>query len=280
MSNKNNEFFIGWSDKMPSSYAQAVKKMVVLLIPIVLLVAFLVVKAQKDFSTSNFEYGTTTVLEGTLIKTPAPMLRINWGMDLDEKPVFQHILLVGFGKLGAQRTLTKIENKIGHDLNGKPVILAGTLIYHDGKTTLELTDGIAAYKGASNKLANSTISTIPLGTLNLQGEIIDPKCFFGVMKPGDGKPHKSCAARCISGGIPPIFVTRKLNGERDYYLLVGENGEAINQEILPFVADQLRITGQANQMHDWKILSLATTKDICRLGPKWIFADMEMCAKL
>ena len=41
--------------------------------------------------------------------------------------------------------------------------------------------------------------------MDVKGEIVDPKCFFGVMKPGEGKPHKDCAIRCILGGIPPVL---------------------------------------------------------------------------
>ena len=38
--------------------------------------------------------------------------------------------------------------------------------------------------------------------VTLKGEIIDPKCYLGAMKPGGGKTHKACAMRCIAGGIP------------------------------------------------------------------------------
>jgi len=30
-----------------------------------------------------------------------------------------------------------------------------------------------------------------ISKMTLQGEIIDPKCYFGVMKPGKGKIHRS-----------------------------------------------------------------------------------------
>ena len=52
-----------------------------------------------------------------------------------------------------------------------------------------------------------------LGTVTLTGEIVDTKCHFGVMKAGEGKVHRECAVRCISGGAPPGFLARDRSGE-------------------------------------------------------------------
>lgn len=46
--------------------------------------------------------------------------------------------------------------------------------------------------------------------MTLEDEIIDPKCYFGVI-PGKGKIHRSCAIRCISDGIPPVLATTDKN---------------------------------------------------------------------
>lgn len=269
-----DEFFIGWQQETPESYSKSVKLFVWLLIPFTLLVAFLLVNTQKEFSTSIFEFGETTILEGTLINTPVPMLRVFHGEDLDGTPVFQHILLVGFGKFGAEQTLIKIEEKIGEDWRGKSVKLSGTLIYHDGLTLMELTDGVESYLGKSDKRffpQDYTFNTFERS--DFSGEIVDPKCFFGVMKPSEGKVHKSCAARCISGGIPPVFAAK--NGK--YYLILNEDGKKINQEILPFVADYLAVSGKVGRLYEWNILYLST-ENICRKGPKWIFKDMPLCS--
>jgi hypothetical protein len=91
------------------------------------------------------------------------------------------------------------------------------------------------------------------GFVQLQGEIIDPKCYFGAMTPGQGKPHRSCAIRCISGGIPPVLAVR--NGEDvDYYLLRGKDGESINQEILDLVALPVSLQAEVLEYGDWKVL--------------------------
>jgi len=274
MSNKKDDFFIGWSEETPNGYSKTSNFFVLILIPIILLTTFLLVNSQKDFSASTFEFGETTTIEGTLIKHPAPMLRLFSGNDLSGKPIFQHVLLVAFGKFGAGETLAAIEETEG-DLDGQAVKLQGTLIYHDGKTTLELLEGTEGFIEKTNGKKQPNLPVQELGAVNLEGEIIDPKCFFGVMKPAEGKTHKSCAIRCISGGIPPVFAAYN-NGQRDYYLILDEKGQSINEAILPYVASYLKLEGKANQLADWKVLYL-DTKNICQLGPKAIFRDMPLC---
>ncbi len=89
----------------------------------------------------------------------------------------------------------------------------------------------------------------PLGRLTLRGQIIDPKCHFGAMKPGEGKVHRACAVRCISGGIPPVLMVhqREARGgaeRRVYYILTGLAGEPLNHAVLDFVAEPVEVSGE------------------------------------
>ena len=79
------------------------------------------------------------------------------------------------------------------------------------------------------------------------------------MNPGAGKVHRACATRCISGGVPPILAVRAEGGGGDFHhiLLVGERGQAVNQEILPFVAEPVEITGTLEKSGDLWILRAA-----------------------
>ena len=92
--------------------------------------------------------------------------------------------------------------------------------------------------------------------MTLQGEIIDPKCYFGVMKPGNGKIHRSCAVRCISGGIPPVLATTDGNNISQYYLLTDLHGKSINQKMLPFIGKPSEITGIVEKIEDWYVLKI------------------------
>ena len=78
------------------------------------------------------------------------------------------------------------------------------------------------------------------------------------MKPAEGKIHKSCAIRCISGGIPPVFrhETGKIDNPYEYYLITGANGKELNKDILPYVAEPASITGTASSIAGWNTVRL------------------------
>jgi hypothetical protein len=81
----------------------------------------------------------------------------------------------------------------------------------------------------------------------LRGEIVDSKCYLGVMNPGEFKTHKACAIRCISGGIPPVLVVRTPGAAPQHYLLVDGDGGAVNRRVLDHVAEPLEITGRVTR---------------------------------
>ena len=93
-----------------------------------------------------------------------------------------------------------------------------------------------------------------LGTVQLTGEVLDPKCYFGVMKPGHGKPHRDCAIRCIAGGMSPVFWVRNEQGEANYYLILDENGKKMNEGLQDHIAEPVSLTAKAVQYDDWIIL--------------------------
>lgn len=88
----------------------------------------------------------------------------------------------------------------------------------------------------------------------VKGEIIDPKCYFGVMKPGEGIVHRDCAIRCILGGIPPVLKVMNEKGEKRFYFLVGEHGEKMNEAVRDYVGEPVAIEARAEQQDDWVIL--------------------------
>ena len=145
------------------------------------------------------------------------------------------------------------ENERKTSLNGKELTLKGTLLYGDGKTILQIDKND---KPVVNIGSGSTFSVIErdLGTQTIRGEIVDPKCYFGVMKPGEGKVHRDCAIRCILGGIPPVLHVQNEKGESNYYLIVGPNGEKINDAVQDVVAEPVSIEAKVVQQDDWIIL--------------------------
>ena len=142
------------------------------------------------------------------------------------------------------------------------VELRGTTIEFDGKIWLELTresDALLTFEKLEEPA--KSIEGVESETRIIHGEIVDPKCFFGVMKPGFGKVHLSCAVRCISGGVPPILVSANEKGEREYYFITDENGDPVNDLILPFVGIPVRLSGLVKNVGSWKVLEM-NTQDI------------------
>lgn len=138
------------------------------------------------------------------------------------------------------------------DKAGQWVTLRGAL-FSNGSLTL-MNSNRATVLDAP--LSTQPVPTDPtaLGTFTLKGEIIDGKCFSGVMKPGAGKTHLGCAVRCISGGVPALFHTRNARGQELDLLLVDEKGDAVNDRVLDRVALPLEISGEVLQLNDLLLL--------------------------
>lgn len=237
----SEEFFVGYLNDVPVHTKGFLKKIAFCLLVFVGVLAALLSVNQKPFSNANFDYGIFTTLEGDLFLKPFPHLR------LASTAPNESCLLVGAGKMGAWKTLTNFEDKLGA-FAGKHIRLKGQLIHGNGKRLLQISDDylpelLSESKGqAPSEFADETITS-------LEGEIVDPKCFFGVMKPGEGKPHRSCAIRCISGGMPPVLHTAKEN-----YLLLDENSQPVNGKVLSLVGDAVTLKGRVLIMDNWKVL--------------------------
>lgn len=266
MKTESTEFYIGWQGTAPEGISRRIKLFVLALAAVIAAAGALLVVHQSGFATSNFDYGQPSELEGVLVKSPAPFLQVFRGNDVNGAPVFQNILLVAPGKHGATPLLLAFENKLGHALDGRRVRMSGFLIYHDGKSLMEVSNLIDVMKEGSP--AVTPPGPFQIGSGAIVGEITDPKCLFGVMKPGFGKPHRSCAARCIAGGIPPVLKTVSTDGKTQYFLLVGEHGEPLNGTVLPFVGDQVQVCGHIYRMANWLVFYQDKNQPITRLPGK------------
>jgi len=248
-----NEFYIGWQEEIPPSNKNFIRNILIGIFLLIPVLVFAVVSFQKPMNHHHFEFGTSTELTGIYNSEPFPILQVTSGVP---EGYSKDVLLVGFGKFGAQEIISNIENENG-SLNGKEVTLNGTLIYGDGVTLIELTDQNESFIDAKEIDKEYLGLKTKSMDVTLKGEILDPKCYFGVMKPGEGKIHKSCAIRCISGGIPPVMRVLKEDGiSYHYYLVKGENGQTINKEVLPYVAETISVSGMSSVQNGWNVLEV------------------------
>ena len=249
-SNKDqkDEFYIGWQPAAPVFTTTFIRRCLVLVAVSVVCLALILVIGQSKFSTAIFEYGKTKSLSGIYSSSPVPHLL------LKNESEFIMVPLVGYGKFGAEGTMHQLAREMNASFEKKWLELRGTLLYGDGKLLMQVDQS----EQPVISIKNTALSVEPqqtVGSVLLKGEIIDPKCYFGVMKPGEGKAHKDCAIRCISGGIPPVLAVRHSDGSRDYILLHSKAG-SINEIVKDFIATPVQISGVLKNYYNWKILEV------------------------
>ena len=58
---KNDEFYIGWMNNAPKSFAGTIKKYLLVLLAIIIVLGVLLALSQKKFGTGNFEFGKNII---------------------------------------------------------------------------------------------------------------------------------------------------------------------------------------------------------------------------
>jgi len=178
------EFYVGYQSQAPVQLGGFLRRVAVALLVFVLLVAGGLVFAQAEFAKSYFGFGVLESFEGTIDGA--------WLITSDHTV----LALVGEGKRGvAARPPSRVK-------------ITGQRIERDGIVMIEVVS-ITPLDGAPVPPPDTD-----LGPLSLTGEIVDTKCYLGVMNPGAGKLHKDCARNCLRGGIPAGIVA----GDKLYFL--------------------------------------------------------------
>lgn len=234
----NDEFYIGWEAKAAPVIGRTVRKAVAVLLLLALLVPAGLAVAQRMIGVSIFEWGNHKQFSGVLRVAPYPHLLVSRPGSVPAQESFSTYYLVAPWKFGVDRSTIA-------PLDGKVVVLQGTLIYRGDQTMIEVVPGsIVATPGS---VTPSLPQVISLGKQTLVGEIVDSKCFLGVMNPGQLTPHRACAIRCISGGVPPVLLVRQKDGPALYLLLVSADGKPVNKQVLDLVAEPVEITGNVER---------------------------------
>jgi hypothetical protein len=238
---KPEEFYIGYLPKAPSGIAGSAQNAVIGLMIVAVVVALVLIWGQQRFAASFFEFGNVREFEGELIEKPFPQLLVRREGAATLTLPFVSYTLVGEGKHGA------IADVLG--FGGQRVKLRGTLIHRDETAMIEIVSGSVS-KAANSEELFTNPAPETLSTETLAGEIVDSKCYLGVMNPGHTKPHRECASLCIRGGIPPLFVVKDAEGHSVNLWLVSDTGEPVNQQVLEFIAEPVQITGQVKRSGD------------------------------
>ena len=215
----SDEFYVGYEPHMPPRLATRIRLAACALIACALVLPATLVLSQGRFASAVFEFGETRSFEGTLVEYPYPALIV--AGNAGEPSTYW---LVGRGKHGAADLV--------RGRNGQHVRLSGSLIQRETDAMLEV--GPSAITSIDDARARAPEPLRSLGSIVVQGEIVDSKCHLGVMKPGEGATHRDCAVRCLLGSVPPMFVPH----DRSRRLSL------VSDELRPFV-DADRWAGRA-----------------------------------
>ncbi len=238
-----DEFFIGWL-ALPRTYRRLVRIAAVVSLLLAGLSAALLALPQRSPGDGVWN-PTSQTLVGLAQAAPYPLL---WLPADEAHPSGRAVLLVAEGKFGAARRIAQFA--------GRWVRVRGTLLVRDGRALFELASEPNAVEDLEQFAVKSPFVSQGAGQVRVRGEIIDPKCYLGAMKPGGGKTHKACAALCIRGGIPPMLLSIDPEGRPQYYLLTGPNDEPLHEQLAPFAGDLIAASGRERLVGDLRVLAI------------------------
>ncbi|MBI2423055.1 MAG: ferric reductase-like transmembrane domain-containing protein [Candidatus Hydrogenedentes bacterium] len=234
-------FYIGYLRKMPPALARFNRRRVAAAITLALAATAALAWSQWPLQPGRFEFGETRTLEGVLYFSPVPHLYVGG----------PSVLLTGTGKFGLAEAYREAE--------GQKVRLRGTLIHHLGQTMLEVAPADQLTLLGPPAEAEKRPASTSLGEVELTGELVDTKCFLGVMRPGSGKVHRACAIRCLSGGVPPGLWCRDALGNETVLLLAGANGAPFGYNVA-WAARRITVRGMLEWHNGLPVLRVLDLK--------------------
>jgi hypothetical protein len=238
---EEDEFFIGYDPPMPRRYATFIRRIVIGIAAVALLWAVTVAAGHVPLEGGIFEYGRPQRLTGRIVERPYPALRVD---EADAQAAT--LLLVAPGKHGADALV--------RGLDGRRVSLIGTRIQRGAHAMIEVEPGSIVSRLAEPGAADALLVDESTDPVTLTGEIVDSKCFLGVMVPGSGKTHKGCASLCLRGGIPPALHVHDQSGRSAILLLTGASGESLKAQAVQFAGEAITVTGSVGRQNGWLVL--------------------------
>jgi hypothetical protein len=235
---RRDEFYIGYEPQVPPGIGRVVTVATASLIVVSVVAAIVATLAQRQLPDARFDYGRPEIFRGWLSLAPLPTLYV------DDSGAIRRYWLVGRGKFGADALLTGIGEGA--------VELEGTLIAREHWRMLEVVPGTVRRTVHVRRASRS--NEVLRRSVRLRGEIVDSKCFLGVMNPGESTAHRDCAVRCLSGGVPAMFAYRELDGSSQLALLMERGGRVPTEHWRRFAGTTIDISGELVLDGDQQVL--------------------------
>lgn len=246
----SDEFYVGYHGQAPTRLGRWWRGVLVVALVALVGLAATLARRQSPMPPGQFEFGVEREFEGVLLFTPAPLLQIVRPGSSDSSL----FLLTRFGKHAVD---------LDPALEHHRVRVHGTLIARGRRTMVEVADG-----GIADLGPGAPVGAEPLGRLTVVGEIVDSKCWLGVMKPNEGRVHQACATLCLRGGVPAMLRIADAEGRSEVLLLVDRDGEPLGPQVLDRVAVPVEVSGHLSRLGS-DLYVLTTDPDwIHRLRPE------------
>lgn len=247
-------FFVGYLKGAPRAYALTSLAVAVGFLVTMSALSLTVSSKTSDPGNGNFLRGQKAFL-GVLEEKPYPLLRMP---PSDEHPNGRALMLTAARKEGVQKKAATLAGQL---------VDAGGFVVKRGPMNMLNVAGKVGLRATESELSEAERSfqpapAEPLGRWRLVGEICDGKCYAGAMRPGTGLAHKACANLCVSGGVPPVFVSSGEVAGSSFFLLADPDGEPLPDGFRDLMAVLVEIVGDVERRDDLLIFKtdLATAK--------------------
>ncbi len=220
------DFYIGYETGIPATARSSVRRAVATAMAALLLGGLTVVTSQSPLPQARFDFGARDAFRGVARLDPEPALETASG----------RLLIVAPGKRSAASLVGPFVDQV--------VTLKGAIIERGALKLVEVVPGsILPSPGAA--VAVVAPALVDAGEVSVVGEIIDAKCYAGVMNPGEGVVHRDCARACLRGGLPAMLVVGTPGGIDALFALESASGTGVAAAIAGFAGRPVRVTGRA-----------------------------------
>jgi hypothetical protein len=220
-----DEFYIGYDPPMPARMAARVRRVVTATASVAVAVAVTATAFHHRLAEAAFEYGRPQELSGVFRRAPYPRIEVDG----------RSAWLVSRGKAGGEKALAEVPDGA--------VTLQGTLIERGSHRMFEIVPDTVT-SGANAVDPDPPPKALSAEEVTLYGEIVDSKCFLGVMNPGEGTVHRDCARVCLRGGIPPMLLIRSARAEEALVLLVDDAGAPVGRAVAALAGVPVQVRGR------------------------------------
>jgi hypothetical protein len=203
--NQLDEFYVGYL-KAPPRTLRAAWVITAALAVFAAVAAGWLANAHDQPGTGAWDTGNARTFRGVLTTAPFPILHLSEASR--DIPAGTSLMVVEMGKHGSQERLKTADSH--------QATLVGFVLRREGRVMIELDP-------SNEAVSVGEVAPAPPETqesvVDLEGEIVDAKCWLGAMQPGAARVHRECAMRCVDAGIPPMIVTYG-NGQQAVCALV------------------------------------------------------------